>query len=174
MRRAGIGRPTTRAFPSASHGIGEKEPLHERRREPVREAEVRVRLGQRGRNAAEPRGEHHRPADVAAAPEYDVGPPASRMRRHETRRRGGERKRAHELRPGTAREARDAEGVERVSALRNEPRLDAIRRPGERHFHPARAQRFRHRERRRDVTHRPPGRDQAPQLSLLCHDHRRC
>ncbi len=76
--------------------------------------------------------------------------------------------------PGRRGNPATREGVERVAALRNEPRLDAIRRPGERHRHAAVAQRLRHRERRGDVPHRPAGRDQAPQLSVLFHDHGRC
>ena len=67
-----------------------------------------------------------------------------------------------------------AERVELVAALRNEPRLDAIRRPGERHLHAALPQRLRDCERRGDVTDRSPGRDQTPQLSLLLHDPSRC
>ena len=136
---------------------------------------MRVRLGQRRRDAAEPRREHHRPGDVAAAAEHDVGPPAREdAQAGETGAAAARPSARDEPRPGAAREARDAERVERVAALRNEPRLDAIRRPGERHFHPARAQRFRDRERRRDVSHRPPGRDQTPELLLLCHGHGRC
>ena len=53
--------------------IREEQPPCERRREPVREADVGVRLGQRGRNPAQPGSEHHRPGDVAAAAEHDVG-----------------------------------------------------------------------------------------------------
>ena len=64
--------------------------------------------------------------------------------------------------------------VERVPVLRNEPSLDAIRRPGERHRHSALAQRFRHCERRGEMSDRPPGRDQAPKLSLFVHGHERC
>ena len=135
---------------------------------------MRVRLGQRGRDAAEPRREHHRPGDVAAAAEHDVGLPPREDAQARDGRGRREAERPQELRPGAAREARDAEGVERVAALRNEPRLDAIRRPGERHFHPARAERFRDCERRRDVTHRAPGCDQTPELPLLCHGHGRC
>ena len=79
-----------------------------------------------------------------------------------------------ELQARPPRKARDREGVELVAVLRNELRLDAIRRPGEGHFRSPRAQCFGHRERRGDVPDRSPGRDQAPQLALLSHDHRRC
>ena len=65
-----------------------------------------------------------------------------------------------------------AEGVELVAGVRNELRFDAIRRPGERHVHAALRQRFRDCERRQHVSCRPPGRDQAPKLSLHCHDER--
>ena len=168
-------RPADHArLPVHVTGVGEEEPLHERRRKPVREPDMRVRFGERGRDAAEPRREHHRPGDVAAASEHDVGPPAREDAQARDGRGRREAERPQELRPGAARETRDAEGVERVAALRNEPRLDAIRRPGERHCHPARAERFRDCERRRDVTHRAPGRDQTPELLLLCHGHERC
>ena len=53
-----------------------EDAARERGREPVREPEMRVRLGQRGRDAPEPRREHHRPGDVATAAEHDVRPPA--------------------------------------------------------------------------------------------------
>ena len=62
----------------------EEDALGERRGEPVREAEMRVGLGQRARDPAQPRGEHHRPGDVAAAAEHDVGLRRRRMRRHAT------------------------------------------------------------------------------------------
>ena len=118
--------------------------MHERRGQAVREPEVCVRLGQRSRNASQPRRDDHRPCDVAAAPEHDVRPAAREDTQTRGGRGGGETERAEEPRAGTARHAHDAEGVEGVAALRNEPRLDAIRRPGERHFHPARAQCFRY------------------------------
>ena len=73
----------------------------------------------------------------------------------------------------TTRQPGDGEGVELVPLLRNEPRLDAIRRPGERHEPAPPPQRFRDGECRRDVSHRPAGRDQEPQLPLVRH-HGRC
>jgi len=90
------------------------------------------------------------------------------------RRDDGECEGPQEGHAGAAREARDAERIERVPVLRNEPSLDPIRRPGERHFHPARAQGFGYRQRRGDVPHCSAGRDQAPQLSVFRHGHGRC
>ena len=135
---------------------------------------MRVRLGQRGRDPAQARGEHHRPGDVAAAAEHDVRLAPLEDPEARDRRSRGERERAQLRRPGTAREARDGELVERVAVLRNEPRLDAIRRPGERHRRSARAQRLRHRERRCEVPDRPARCDQAPKLSWFRHGHERC
>ena len=86
------------------------------------------------------------------------------------RRAAGAAERAYELRRRLPRQAADPERVELVAGLRNEPRLDAIRRPGERHVHAALRQRFRDRERRQHVSGRPPGRDHAPKLRLRCHD----
>ena len=97
-----------------------------------------------------------------------------RLAADERRDPGCEPDGGNEPRAGTAGHACDAERIEGVAAFRNEPRLDAIRRPGERHFHPACAQRFRYCERRGDVTDRSAGCDQAPELLLLCHGHGRC
>ena len=85
--------------------------------------------------------------------------------------RRGERlaQRPHELEVGPPRQPGDGERVELVAVLRNEPRLDAIRRPGERHQPAPPPQRLRDRECRRDVSHRPAGRDQEPQLPLVRH-----
>ena len=141
----------TRYFGGLRPAIGNarKTRSRERRREPVREPEVRVGLGQRRRDPPPPRREHHRPGDVAAAAEHDVGPAPREDPRAGARARD---RRAASARAsasaGPPREARDAEGVELVARLRNEPRLDAIRRPGERHLHAARAQRLRDCERR--------------------------
>ena len=98
---------------------------------------MRVGLGQRAGDPPQPRGEHHRPGDVAAAAEHDVGAAAARgcggTRRGAATRLRERAQRARRWAAAGARETR--ERVERVAALRNEPRLDAIRRPGERHFH---------------------------------------
>ena len=74
---------------------------------------------------------------------------------------------------GTTRQPGDGEGVELVALLRNEPRLDAIRRPGERHQPSPPSQGFGDGQCRRDVSDRPAGRDQEPQLPLVRH-HGRC
>ena len=69
-------RRRTSLRPRPATGSARKTRSRERRREPVGEAEMRIRLGQRGRDPAQPRGEHHRAGDVAAAAEHDVRPAA--------------------------------------------------------------------------------------------------
>ncbi len=134
---------------------------------------MRVRLGQRRRDA-QPRGrEDHRAGDEATAAEHDVGPPRTQDPAARARRGAREQGRAGERDRRPAREAGDAEGVELVAGFRNQTRFDAIRRPGERHESAAPPQCVRDRERRQHVSCRSPGRDQAPQL-LLCHHDERC
>ena len=88
--RAGIGRPTTwKRAVAAVERVGEVDPLREGQRHPVREAEVRVGLGQRGRDAHRRGGEDHRPGDVPAAAEDDVGPAAAEDRAARARRDAG-------------------------------------------------------------------------------------
>src|ERR687896_1371265 len=69
LDRARPGRnraPCDTVFPilSTFDREGEKDPLRKRRREPVREAEMRVRLEQRRRNAASSRRGHDRATDI--------------------------------------------------------------------------------------------------------------
>ena len=176
-RRPGAGRdrPADRlVLRAGTHGKREKDPLRKGRGEAVGEAEMSVRLGQRGRDAAQPRGEHHRAGDVAAAAEDDVRLPAIEDPQAGDRRRRRERDRAQLGRPEPAGEACDRELVERIPVLRNEPSLDAIRRPGERHRHSPLAQRFRHGERRGEMPHCSARGDQAPKLLVFRHGHERC
>ena len=135
---------------------------------------MRVRLGQRRGDPAQPRGEHHRPGDVAAAAEDDVRLAALEDPQAGDRCGRREHKRAQLRCTEPAREAGDRELVERVPVLRNEPSLDAIRRPGERHCHSPLAQRFRHGERRGEMPHRSARGDQAPKLLVFRHGHERC
>ena len=115
------------------------------------------------------RGVDHRPGDVASAAEHDVGlplaqdPPATSRRTHRSPERASLRK----TRP--ARQPRDLESVELEARFRNEPRLDAIRRPGERHVDVALHERLRDCERRQHVAGGSPGCDQALELLLLHH-----
>ena len=175
--RARRHRPSDRdvlvAVPSV-HRKREEDALRERRREPVRKPEVRVGFRQHCGDAAQACGKHHRSRDVAAAAEHDVWltPREDPHARDGSRRRERERTQLRRSRP--ARKARDRERVEGVALLRDEPRLDAIRRPGERHRHSARAQRFRHGERRGEMPDRSPCRDQAAKLVAFRHDHGRC
>ena len=153
--------------------VGEEQLRGERRREPVREAEVRVGLGQRRRDPAQPGGEHHRPGDVAAAAEDDVGAPTAQDRAAGERRLRGPPERADELERRLAREAADLERVELEARLRNQPRLDAVGTAGERHGRSARAQRFPDCESGPDVTGGSPCRDHDYELRRLDHS-RRC
>ena len=134
---------------------------------------MRVGLGERARDPLEPRGQHHRPRDEAAGAEYCVRLAAAEDGAAGDRRRERPAQRAHLLRAEPARQPGDRERVELVAVLRNEPRLDAIRRPGERHQPAPPPQRLRDGQRRRDVSDRPSGRDQEPQLPLVRH-HGRC
>ena len=101
----------------------EEDAVGERRREPVREPEVRVRLCQRRRHVLEPRREHHRPRDEAAAAEHDVRPAPRDDSAAGDRCADRSRQSRQELEPRPAWEARDAKGVELVARLRHEPRL---------------------------------------------------
>ena len=175
--RAGRDRPASHAVLApapAADRVGEEHAAGERGGEAVCEPEVRVGLGEGGRDPAAPGREHHRPGHEAAASEYHV---RTATREDACARDGspaGQQERAGELRAGTPREAGDPEGVELVARGRDERRLSAIRRPCERHAHAARPQRLRDRERRQDVSRRPSGRDQALELALHRHGHRRC
>ncbi len=168
-------RPADRPvlLPVAPNGQREKDAVGERCGESVREPEVRISLGEGARDPAQTRGEDHRPGDVAAGAEHDVRPPLPQDPKARGRGRKRLRDRAHERETRPPRQPGHSEGVERVAALGDERRLDAVRRAGERHEHAAALERFRDCERRRDVSDRPPGRDQAPQLLLVRH-YERC
>ncbi len=147
----------------------EEDSLCERRSEPVREPEMRVGLGERARDPAQPCSEHHRPRDEAACTEDGVRPAATEDAEARERRRDGLACRTHEPDSRPPRQSGDGERVELVTELRNEPRLDAIRRPGERHEPAAAPERFGDGQCRRDVSDRPSRRDQEPQLPLVRH-----
>ena len=112
QRRRGD-RPADRPvlLPVAPDGQREKDAVGERRGEPVREPEVRVGLGERARNPAHPRGEHHRPGDVAACAEHDVGAALPQDPKARGRRR--------ERLPGSAHE-RDARAAAAGPEIENE------------------------------------------------------
>ena len=139
--------------------------LGERSGEAIGEAEMGVGLGQHRRDPERARGQHHRPGDVAAAAEDDVRPAPA-----EDRHAGGgsayvAREGAQQLDPRRARKARHVKRVELVPRLRNEPRLDPVRRPRERHGDAARRQRLGDRESRKHVARGSSGGDQALPLS---------
>jgi len=161
------------AAAAAGNLVGEEELLRKRGGEPVREAEVRVGLGESGGNATQPRREHHRAGHVTAAAEDDVWPAP-----HEDRAAGERSLRSAPERPEQrnrrrAREAADLERVELEARFRNQPRLDAVGTAGERHARSARAQRFPDCERGPDVTGCSSRRDHDYELRRLDHS-RRC
>ena len=160
--------PVLRALP-ARNVVGEEHGLRERRAEAVGQPEVRVRLGQGGGYAAQASCEHHRPGNVAACAQNDVGvattqDPEARERRPYRTHHG-----SHEAEPEPAREAGDVERVELEARLRNQPRLDEASRPGERHRYPPLAQRLGDCERRPNVPGGAACRDQARELRRLAH-----
>ena len=168
---AGIGRPTTRYLRPSRPGIavGEEDATRKRRCEAIREPEVCVGLRERSRNAPQPRRQHHGACDVASTAEHDVGSP---LRKDSAAREGRSnrlRERSYQAEPDAPRKSRDRERVELEARLRNELRLDAVGRPGERHCHSARAQRFRDCESGPDVTGCPSRRDHAPKLRRPFH-----
>ena len=154
--------------------VGEEDAAGEGRRQPVREAKVRVGLGERGRKLLPPGRIDHRPGDVASAAEHDVRPPPLQNRRARARRAAGADHGLEQRRRRPARQARDLERVELVARLGNEPSLDAIRRPGERHADAAFFQSCCDCERRQDVPGCSAGRDQGSQLAGVLGHPRRC
>ena len=134
----------------ASIGIGQEDAPRERRREPVREPEVRVGLRQRRREsaAARPRAPSaprrsrrrraRRPAGARARirPQARGGaaPPASSAREQRDRGRRG----SPEIRNVSS--SKPASGTSRASTRSGDPAKVTV--------HAARAQRFRHRQRR--------------------------
>jgi hypothetical protein len=135
---------------------------------------VRVRLRKRGGNLPRPRRENHRAADVAAPAEHDIRLPARQDLAARKRGAAGERERPQQRERELARKAGDAERIELEAGLRNELRLESIRRPGEGHPHAVPAQRLGDGDRRRHVTARPPGCDQARELAVRLHQRCRC
>ena len=79
------------------NGIREEDAPRGRGRQPVGEPEVGVRLGQRRRDPADPRGEHHRPRHVPAAAEHDVRLAAREDPRARERRANRASDRAQEI-----------------------------------------------------------------------------
>ena len=145
--------------------IGEEDARGERGGEPVRETEVRVGLGQRGRDP--PAGRGQRPSGRRRSRRRRERRPAAAARGSDRRRPGRRRRSRSGAECGGARRPRDApdrKGVELVARGRHEPRLGPVRRAGEADAHAAFGERLRHGERGQDVSRRPPGRDQAPKL----------
>ncbi len=160
--------PVLRAVASVDRERQE-DPARERRRQAVRQTEVRVGLHHRRGNPS-PRGcVDHRSGDVAAAAEDDVGSPRPQNPGTRSGRASRQQKRTCEGERRPARQTGDGERVELEAGFRNEPSLDAIGRSCERHPHAAALEHLRDCERRHDVSRCPAGRDQAPQLSPVLH-----
>ena len=127
--RAGIGRPTTRVLPAPARleRVREEEPLRERRREPVREAEVRVRLGQRRRDASVEAAKTIGPATKPPPPSTTSGRRCRRIARHARGADAGEQQRARELDRRPPRQAGDRgtcrarSRLQEPAALRRDP-----------------------------------------------------
>ncbi len=146
-------------------GKGEKDAPREGRGEAVGEAEVRVGLGQHRGDPDETRRDHHRAGDVAAAAEDDLGAPPTQDLDTGKRGAGVDPERAEEIESRAPWQSRDVERLELEPGGGYESRLDAVRRPRERDCRPARAQRFRDRERRQHVAGGSAGGDQALRLA---------
>ena len=170
-----MGRPTTRYFAAvpAGHVVCEEHAARERCREPVRETEVRVGLRQGRGDALDASRHDHGAGYIAATAEDDVGRAAAEDAQAGEGSAHCTPDRAREVEPELAGEARDGERVELEAGLRNQTRLDAVWRPGERHRYSAFAERFRDGESRPNVACGPAGRDQAHELGRLAHS-RRC
>ena len=149
--------------------VREEDATRQRRREAVREPELCVSLGERGRDPTQTCREHHRPGDVPPASQHDVGSPPRQDPPAGDRRADRLPRGANETEADPPREARDGERVELEARLRNELRLDAAARPGERHRHSACAQRLGDCERGPDVPRGPARRDHAPKPSRRVH-----
>ena len=165
----GMGRPTTRYFGPFRPSIGyaRKTPVRERLGKAVRQTDVRVSFGEGGESDGAAR-QHHRAPTYPPGPENDVRPsPAEDPQCGEGPRGADER--AELAQPRPARQARDREGVQLVARLRNQLRLDAPGRPGERHVRSARSQRVGDGERRPHVSGCPAGCDQAHGWRRLAH-----
>lgn len=134
---------------------------------------MRIGLGERRRNPTQTSGEHHRSSDITARTENDVGSATGKDTGARNRRTHGMSEGANEAEADSPRETGYRKRVELEACVRNQLRLDAAARPGERHRHSALAQRFGDRERRPDVPCRSPGRDQARELGRPFHS-RRC
>ena len=133
-------RPADRPvlLPVAADGQREEDAVGERRGEPVREPEVRVGLGERARDPAQPRRRapsarrRNRPRrarrrdDASAGSEGTRPAPSSAWPTARTSATPGRRGK-----PEIGNESNC------VAALGDERRLDAVRRPGERHEHAA-------------------------------------
>jgi hypothetical protein len=141
--------------------VSEEDPLDERRGEPVGETQMRVGFRHGGRDPPSCGREHHRAADEAPRAEHDVRLPPREDPVACSGRRQRVQDRVRLREPGPSRQAAHAKRVELEPGLRDEPRLGAPWRPGERHSRAAVAQRLPDREGGQHVSGCSPGRYQA-------------
>ena len=174
LRARGIGRPTTRYFapPRVSSGYARKTRFANgaasRFARPRCASASVSAAGMRIVAAASTIG----PATKPPPPSTTSGRRCRRIARHARGADPASRSARASSTDGRRGSPVIAERVELVAGLRNEPRFDAIRRPGERHVYAAARQRVGDRERGQHVACRPPGCDQAPKLPLHCHAER--
>ncbi len=140
----------------------QRDPPRQRRGQAVGGAEVRVGLHEHERAARQPRRQGHRPGDVPARADHDVGAAAGEQR---GRARDGDRRLRQRDQVPRRQAPREAAHGEQVLGVAG--RLDRAgrARPAGAHeadLSPPRAQRVGHRQRRHHVTARPAGGDQRP------------
>ena len=143
-------------------GKREEHAVHERRGQPVGEADARVGLAEGARKAMVTRRGEHRSGHVAAGSEDHVGAHLLDDPRARERRDGGATERLEQLQRRSTGKARDCEGQERIAARGHQFGLDPLRRTGERDLGSARAELVGHGERGSDVAHRAARGDQNP------------
>ena len=138
----------------------QEHPPRERGRQAVGEAEVGIDLHQRRRDPQRRRGGQHRPGDVPAAAEHDVGPHPAQDARARRGRERGQAEPAREPQRRPPRQAGHAVGVQRIAGRRNESRLDPLGRAGEDHVGAPSRELGGHRQSRDDVSGGSAGCDQ--------------
>ena len=152
---------------------GQEDLPRDRGSESVRQAQVRIGLGERRWDAEKAGREHHRACDIPAASENDIRSSPSENPRAGHRRLCREAEGSNQAKTGPPREALDMELVELEAGLRDQPALNSLR-ACERHADAACDQRFRDGDRRQDVPGCSSGGDQALERLLRLHGSARC
>jgi hypothetical protein len=152
---------------------GQEDPPGNGRCESVREAEVRIGLAERCRDAEEAGGEHHWACDISSASEDDVRSSSSENPRAGDRSVSRDAHGSNQAKTRAPRKAFDTELVELEAGLRDQAALNSLR-ACERHADAACDQRFRDGDRGQDVPGCSSGGDQAPERLLRLHGSARC